>query len=254
MTPLAPPTSPSPFLSVVIPAYNEQDNLPTTVATLIEKLSASVPSFELLIVDDASRDATGAIADGLAERDARVRAFHHPHNRGIGGGFVTGAQNACGEWFMLIPADLALDPDELHKYFDAARDADVVVGLRSNKNDYTMLRRFISWTNIRLIQVLFGMPQRQFQYISLYRTRLFHEIEIEYSGSAFFWGEILVKARARGYRMTQVEISYLPRQSGHATGGNPRLVARTVRDMFDYWLRGDWRRLTTQPPNHLTTR
>ncbi len=232
----------TPFLSVVIPAYNEQDNLPVTVNTLIQKLSACVPSFELLVVDDASRDRTGAIADELAACDARVRAFHHPHNRGIGGGFVTGARNACGEWFMLIPADLALDPDELVKYFDAARNADVVVGIRSDKSDYTPLRMFISWTNIRLIQVLFGMPQRQFQYISLYRTQLFREIKIEFGESAFFWAGVLIKARAGGYRMTEVEILYVPRQTGQATGANPRLVVRTVRDMFRYWFRGDWRR------------
>lgn len=231
----------TPFLSVVIPAYNEQDNLPVTTAALIEKLSGCVPSFELLVVDDASRDRTPAIADELAACDARVRVFHHPHNQGIGGGFVTGARNACGEWFMLIPADLALDPDELPKYFEAARHADVVVGIRSDKSDYTFLRRFVSWTNIRLIQVLFGMPQRQFQYISLYRTRLFREIEIEFSASAFFWAEVLIKARARGYCMTQVEISYVPRRTGRATGANPRLVARTVRDILYYWLRCQWR-------------
>ncbi len=233
--------TPAPFLSVVIPAYNEQDNLPVTTNRLIEKLSTCVPSFELLLVDDASCDRTGAIVDELAACDQRVRAFHHPHNRGIGGGFVTGARNACGEWFMLIPADLALDPEELPKYFDAARHADVVVGIRSDKSDYTLVRRFVSWTNIRLIQLLFGMPQRQFQYISLYRTRLLREIQIEYSASAFFWAEVLIKARAHGYRSSQVEILYIPRHTGRATGANARLVARTVRDLFDYWLRGDWK-------------
>ncbi len=238
---------PGPFLSVVIPAYNEQDNLPATARTLVAKLSACVPSFELLIVDDGSRDRTAAIADELAASDARVRAFHHPLNRGIGGGFVTGTRQACGEWFMLIPADLALDPDELSKYFDATRHADVIVGIRSDKSDYSPLRRFVSWTNIWLIQSLFGMPQRQFQYISLYRTRLFQEIEIEYGGSAFFWAEILIKARARGYRMTEVEIRYVPRETGTATGANPRLVMRTVRDLFHFWLRGDWRGAIAQP-------
>ncbi len=230
-----------PYLSVVIPAYNEQENLPATVQTLAGTLDRLVPSFELIVVDDASRDATGAIADELARRDPRVRSFHHPHNRGIGGGFVTGVGAARGEWFMLIPADLALDLNELGKYFDAAREADVVVGLRSDKSDYSLFRRLVSWTNIALVRLLFGMQEKQFQYISLYRTRVLREMRIEYASSAFFHAEILIKARARGCRLTQVEIRYVPRRTGRATGARWSQIVATVRDMFHFWLRRDWR-------------
>jgi glycosyltransferase involved in cell wall biosynthesis len=229
------------FLSVVIPAFNEEANLAATVRTLLEKLGVCVPSFELLVVDDGSRDRTGAIADELAKHDPRTRAFHHPQNQGIGAGFVTAVAQARGEWFMLIPADLALDPDELGLYFEAAREADVVVGLRSDKRDYGPFRRFVSWTNITLVQLLFGMRERQFQYISLYRTRILRQVGIEYYRSAFFHAEILIKARAIGYRLTEVEIRYVPRQTGRATGAGWRQILRTMRDMSHFWLRGDWR-------------
>jgi glycosyltransferase involved in cell wall biosynthesis len=232
----------SPFVSVVIPAYNEEENLPTTIRVLIEKLTGLVPSFELLVVNDASRDQTGLMAERLAAHDSRVRVFHHPENRGIGGGFVTGVQNARGEWFMLIPADLALDPDELIKYFNAAQAADVIIGIRSDKSDYTLFRRLVSATNIRLVQLLFGMRESQFQYISLYRARLFREIEIEFYHSAFFFAEILIKARARGYRLTQVDIRYIARAAGRATGANLGLILRTGGDMMRFWLHGDWRK------------
>ena len=229
------------FLSVVIPAYNEAQNLSKTIPLLIEKLSACVPSFELLIVDDASRDQTGAIADQLAANDSRVRAFHHPENRGIGSGFMTALENARGEWFMLIPADLAMDINELDKYLIAARDADIVVGLRSDKSDYGLFRKLVSFTNITLVQRLFGMRERQFQYISLYRTHILREIGIEFYRSAFFHAEILIKAKARGYRLTEVEIAYIPRLLGRATGAKVWLIAHTMRDMFYFYLRGDWR-------------
>jgi glycosyltransferase involved in cell wall biosynthesis len=235
------PSQESLFLTVVIPAFNEEKNLFPSVMALIEKLSTSVPSFELLVVDDASHDRTGAIADQLASSDPRVRVFHHPQNRGIGAGFVTGVRNARGEWFMLIPADLAMDLDELRKYFNAARNADVVVGLRSDKSDYTILRRLVSWSNIMLVRLLFGMRERQFQYISLYRTWILQEMDIEFSSSAFFWPEILIKAKSKGHRLTEVEIHYIPRQCGQATGADPKLILLTVRDMIYFWLRGDWR-------------
>lgn len=226
-----------PWLSVVIPCYNEELNIPNTVPLLSDKLATLVPSFELLLVNDASRDATGQLIDSLASQDAGLRAFHHPQNRGIGGGFVTGVRHARGDWFMLIPADLALDVNELHKYFDATPRADIVVGLRSNKDDYSFVRRLVSWTNITLIRVLFGMKERQFQYISLYRMEILRKIRIEYAASAFFFAEALIKAKGLGYRLTEVEISYMPRRAGKATGANPRAVINTLRDVLSFWLR-----------------
>lgn len=225
------------FVSIVIPSYNEQANLPNTLTVLTDELKRLGVTYELLVVDDASKDETGRIADEWAARMPQVRAFHHPENRGLGGGFLTGIQNARGEWFMLIPADLAMDVRDLEHYFRAVQGADVVVGMRSSKEDYSILRRMISWLNITLIRTLFQMPERQFQYISLYRMKLFREIRVEFTSSAFFFAEVLIKARALGYRMTQMEVNYIPRQAGRATGANPRAVVYTLRDLFSYWLR-----------------
>jgi glycosyltransferase involved in cell wall biosynthesis len=133
-----------PTLTVLVPAYNEEAGLGRSVELILAKLAELGVSAEVLIVDDGSRDRTPAIADELAARHSQVRAFHHPANRGIGGGFVTGAAQARGEWLILIPADLALDLDELRKYLDAARRADVVVGARSDRRDYSAFRLFVA--------------------------------------------------------------------------------------------------------------
>lgn len=226
-----------PTLTVVMPAYNEETGLARGVAQLHAFLAAQGISFEILIVDDASRDRTGEIADGLAQRHAEVRAIHHPQNRGIGGGFLSGVAAAQGDWLILIPADLALDLAELPKYLRAAEAADVVVGIRSDRSDYSGLRLLISWANIRLIQLLFGMRQRQFNYISMYRLSVLREMRIETWRSAFFHAETLIKAAAQGYRLTEVEIRYLPRASGRATGAQFGLILRTLRDMALFWLR-----------------
>jgi dolichol-phosphate mannosyltransferase len=187
-----------PTLTVLVPAYNEEAGLGRSVELILAKLAELGVSAEVLIVDDGSRDRTPAIADELAACHSQVRAFHHPANRGIGGGFVTGAAQARGEWLILIPADLALDLDELRKYLDAARRADVVVGARSDRRDYSAFRLFVAWVNIRLIQLLFGMKLRQFNYISMYRTEVLRRIEIEYWRSAFFHAEKHHQGRAKG--------------------------------------------------------
>jgi glycosyltransferase involved in cell wall biosynthesis len=226
-----------PFLTIFIPAYNEEECLQHNVEAVLTEIDKMGVPTEVLIVDDASQDHTWQIAEDLAARIPGVHALHHPKNLGIGGAFVTAVGSAQGEWMILIPADLALEPRELHRYIEAAPQADVVIGLRSDRSDYTLARRIISWTNIYLIQRFFGMRERQFQYISMYRLEVLQQIEIEYWRSAFFLAEILIKAKALGYRLVQVEILYTPRLTGRPTGAKLALVVRTVFDIIHFWLR-----------------
>ena len=235
-----------------MPCYNEADNLPHTVPALIAALkncTRDVPSFELVIVNDGSRDNTGPIADQLAAADPHIRVIHQPVNRGIGQGFVTAVNAARGVWFILIPADLAMQLDELPKYFEAARTADVVVGHRSDRADYSPLRKLISVANIGLIRLLFGMEQRQFNYISLYRTGCLRQMHLRYTDSALFYAEILVYAKAQGCKLVNVWINYVPREHGEQTGSNGQLVLKTVRDIMVFWLQWTFKMHKMQPRN-----
>ena len=230
-----------PTLTILIPAYNEQAGLAQSVEVLNGRLAALKVDAEILIVDDGSRDGTPEIADGLARDQAQVRVVHHPMNQGIGRAFQTGVANAHGDWLILIPADLALEPDEFHKYLDASHQADIVVGNRSDVSDYSVFRRLVHYTNIWLIRLLFQMPVHQFQYISLYRMEVLRAFDIEYVDGAFFLAEILIKARALGAQLVEVPIRYSPRRTGRATGARWPQVVRTVSDMLRFWWR--WVRL-----------
>lgn len=225
-----------PYLTVGMPAYNEAENLPVNVPRLGAKLDELGVSYEIVVVDDGSADATGRIAQDLARRDERVRVCRHAENRGIGAGFMTAAAAARGEFFIIVPADLALDLDQLPKYLDAAQDADVIVGQSTARTDNSAIRRLVSWANVFLIRALFRMPQRQFNYVSMYRTRVLRETDIRYTGSALFYAEILVKARDLGYRLRTVDIAYVPRAGGRQTGTRPGLVLRTARDLLHFRL------------------
>jgi len=226
-----------PYLTVFVPAYNEEHNLVHCVEVLLSKLDALHVSTEIIVVDDGSSDQTATLADAITQSNHRVRAIHHEKNQGIGAAFLTALAEAQGEWFILIPADLALNPDELHHYIEAAPNADIVVGLRSDRSDYTLLRHFVSLSNIFLIQRLFRMKLRQFQYISMYRTDVLRGITVKYWRSAFFLAEILIKARDQGSRLVEVEIHYAPRLTGKPTGAKFLLVIRTVIDIFHFWMR-----------------
>lgn len=231
------PAGAGPWLTIVIPAYNEEAGLERCVRLVTAQLAELGVSYEVLVVNDASRDRTGAIADALAAQLPAVRVIHHPENRGLGGGFVTALAEARGEWLILIPADLAMDPADLRRYLEAAAHADVVIGVCDVHSDYTPFRWLVHRANIALVQALFGMRERQFQYISLYRVIVLRAMTIDYWRSAFFHAEVLIKARALGYRLVEVDVRYVPRASGRATGSRVGLIARTVRDMFAFWVR-----------------
>ena len=226
----------SPYLSVVVPAYNEEINLPNTVRAVQAKLDELQVTHEIIIVDDGSTDRTPEIARSLVAADDRVRLEVHPENRGPGSGVFTGIEVARGEFVIFIPADLAMDLDYLHRYLDAAQDADLVVGLRSDRRDYTLARKCISYTNIFLVRAMFGMKQRQFNYIHCYRRSLLESMNIETRG-VFITAEIMIKANDLGYRLVEVEIPYVPRTAGAATCGRLSVILATVADLLRLWLK-----------------
>ena len=227
----------NPYVSVVVPAYNEEQNMESTVTLVARKLDELETTFETIIVNDGSTDGTRKIAERLAESDERVRLINHPCNIGPGSGVFTGIQEAQGDFVIFIPADLALEIEDLHKYIDASRQCDLVVGIRSDRRDYSMFRKFVSYVNIFLVKLLFGMKQRQFNYIHMYRRSMLERIDIDSRG-VFITAEIMIKASDLGYRLQEVEIGYVPRTAGKATCGSPRTIYETVKDLFALW----WKR------------
>lgn len=92
-------------ISVFIPALNEDRNLEPTVARLIEALAVTVEDYEIIIIDDGSSDATGAIADRLAAENSVIRVLHNPRNMGLGYCFVQAYREARKNFFVYIPGD-----------------------------------------------------------------------------------------------------------------------------------------------------
>lgn len=219
-----------------MPAYNEAALLPRTIDQLTSALERLEVTFEIVIVDDGSQDATGELVDSMASRDPRVRAFHHPTNLGVGAALATAMKFSLGEFFLFVPADLAMEPDAIGRYLAAASEADIVAGFTGVRPDYNLYRSLVSWTNGTLLRMLFRLPIRNFNYCHLYRLSLLRQIRLQFTGSAMLYAEIFVKARRRGARIAQIQIPYVPRAGGKATGAKPSLILRTGRDMIRLWL------------------
>jgi glycosyltransferase involved in cell wall biosynthesis len=121
-------------LSVVMPAYNEQDSIADAVADVQRHVFSAVPGAELVVVDDGSKDRTGAMLDSLAGAEPRLRVIHRK-NGGHGPALITGMDSARGEYLFLIDSDRQIDLADFPALWQARRGHDAVFGRRRKRHD-----------------------------------------------------------------------------------------------------------------------
>lgn len=227
-----------PTLSIFFPAWNEEAGLERTVLAALEagarvQAAGEVAGFEVVIVDDASTDATGAIADRLAADDERVRVVHHERNRGLGGAIRTGLASATGDLVLYTDADLPFDLMELDKALRVARvyDADVVALYRLDRTGEGPRRFVYSYLYNHLVRLLFGLRVRDVNFAGkLLRRRVLEAVDLRSEGS-FIDVELLVSAQRRGFTIMQFGVDYFPRTRGVSTLSSWPVIFGIVREM-----------------------
>lgn len=229
-----------PRLSYFFPAHNEEANVRGLVEEALETLPAIAEAFEIVIVDDGSRDATGRIADDLAAaHPGVVRAVHHPTNRGYGAALLSGFRAAGHDLVAFTDGDRQFRVADLARLTErlAADDRpDVVAGFRIKRADppirtiYARLYRVANlvWFRLRVRDVDCACK--------LFRREALEGIAIE-SGGAFFSAELLIKLAAAGRTVVEVGVPHHPRTAGSPTGAKPSVVLRAVRDFWRLRLR-----------------
>jgi glycosyltransferase involved in cell wall biosynthesis len=229
----------APTLTIFFPAWNEQDGLERTVTAAVEagervQAAGEVASFDVVIVDDASTDATGAIADRLAAADERVRVVHHDRNRGLGGAIRTGLAAAGGDLVLYTDADLPFDLMELDKALRVARvyDVDIVALYRLDRTGEGPRRFVYSYLYNHLVRLVFGLRVRDVNFAGkLLRRRVLDVVDLHSEGS-FIDVELLVQAQRRGFTVMQFGVDYFPRTRGVSTLSSWPVIAGIVREML----------------------
>ena len=229
-------TEDTPYLGIIMPVFNEEKNLVRAINAISAQCEILRCSFEILIINDASTDGSAQLIAELQETRPYLKVVRHNTNQGIGASIVTGVQHSQSKTLIFIPADLGMDICFLKDYMEASRRAHIVVGLRSDRRDYSLFRKLVSFINITLIQILFRMPQKQFNHICLYRRDIFKKILIE-SRSAFFAAEIMIKARDLGYKIVEIPVGYIAREHGKSVAAKPKWLYRALKDMFRFWFK-----------------
>jgi glycosyltransferase involved in cell wall biosynthesis len=221
------------MLSVVLPAYNEEANVAATVAEAVAVLRRLGLDYEVIVVDDGSRDATAAIVQRLAAEDPRIRLVQHERNQGYGAALASGFAAARGELIFLTDADKQFDLAEIELLLPHIRHADLVIGHRAPRRD-PFVRRLFGWGWNMLVNLVFGYTARDVDCaFKLFRRRVLDDVKVASRG-AMFSAELLIRARQAGYVVHEVAVSHRPRRAGRPTGAKPAVIARAFRDLVRF--------------------
>ncbi len=220
-------------VSLVVPMHDEERSLPHLLDVAVDALSRHADSWEIVLVDDASRDGTRALAAERAAADPRIRLVAHDVNRGLGGALKSGFGAASKSWVLYTDCDLPWDLDEAGRVLRAAEitGADVISGYRHDRTGEGTLRTLYSFLYNGLVHLVFSIPIRDVNFsCKLIRRELLAGLPLESDGS-FIDAELIVRLRNRGALIQQVGLDYFPRTRGVSTLSSPRVILRILRDL-----------------------
>lgn len=221
---------PTHTLSVVLPAYDEADNIERSVATVTEVADRLFAHHEVIVVDDGSTDATAEIVRRLAEDDPRIRLVQHPVNRGYGEALRTGFTEATMDLVFMTDADNQFDVWELGRFLPWIERTDVVVGYRVNRQD-TLSRRVNAWGWNMLMRGLFHAPVRDIDCaFKLFRREVFDVVDLSAVG-AMVSTELMVKLGRAGLGIMEIGVHHYPRTAGEARGAHPKVILTALREV-----------------------
>jgi len=256
----------SPLLSVVVPAYNEEQRLPTTLANILDYLGQKPYQWELIVADDGSSDDTAALVERTAQQYATLRVLRLDH-RGKGFAVRAGALAAHGDYVLLCDADLAVPIEEWEQLHGRLMQGyDLAIGSREGLGAhrlgepryrhlmgrvFNMIVRIVAVSGIQDTQCGFKALRSDVALDLFRRVQIYGEQAPRVQGAAVtaYDVELLYLARRRGYRIAEVPV---PWQYGTETKVNP--IRDSWRNLWDvltvrwFALRGRYQGLDTPLP------
>lgn len=222
-------------LSLFFPAYNEEANLARTVEKAIPVLKKVAQKYEILVINDGSKDKTGEVAEKLAGKYDFVRVITHNPNCGYGAALKSGFYNSKYEWIVFTDADGQFDFSEVDKFIEKQREtnADLVIGfyLKRAVNKMTILTSKL-WE--MLVFLMFGLKVTDTDCgFKLFRKKVFEKIpKLQAERGPFITSEYLIKAKKAGFKIAQVGVHHYPRKAGAATGRSIKVILSGLADLI----------------------
>lgn len=231
-----------PSISLVFPAWNEQDYVERAVTRALDVLPKLTRDFEIIIVDDASTDGTPRVCEELARRHPQVRTIRHTVNTRLGGALKTGFGESRKDVIIYSDIDLPFDLNELERAMHLLRylEADMICGFRFDRTSEGAKRIVYSFFYNALIRAAFGVYVKDINFsFKVIHRRVLEAIELQSSGS-FIDAELVVKAIRLGFKVFQMGVDYFPRSRGISTLASPTVIVKIVRELVELFPKTRW--------------
>lgn len=226
-------------ITIFYPAYNEEAYLQRAVEAASEVGEHMIEvneirDYDILIIDDASKDNTGVLADKLASEDGRISCIHHETNRGLGGAVKSGLTHAKGDVVLYSDIDLPFDMMDLKRAYRLMRyyDADIVSAFRFDRTSEGLRRLVYSWFYNWLIRIVFRLRMKDVNFsCKLIRKNVIDALALKSEGS-FIDVELLAKAERSGFHIIQFGTNYFHRSCGVSTLSSRRVIVKILKELF----------------------
>ncbi|HVT45207.1 MAG TPA: glycosyltransferase family 2 protein [Thermoanaerobaculia bacterium] len=223
----------APTVSLVLPMFNEEENIEAALLLAVEALEQYSSDYEIIVVDDASTDRSPEIVERLASENRRIQVLRHEQNRKLGGALRSGFAAASKDLVLYMDADLPSDPRELGRAIRAMNvtRADVIAGYRFDRTTEGFKRSLYSRVYNGLIGLLFGWPYRDINFaFKLMKKEVLDAVEIRSEGSLID-AEIIVKAKNLGFVVQQIGVDYFPRSRGRSSLSSPAVILKIFKEL-----------------------
>jgi glycosyltransferase involved in cell wall biosynthesis len=222
-------------ISLVLPAYNEAENIEPMVAEATPALEANAEDYEIIVVDDGSVDDTAGATRRAIEQNPHVRLVEHEVNKGFGAAVFTGFTSAKMDWIFYTDADRQFVLSELESFVPFMDDADLIAGYRAPRRD-PFMRVFYGKGWSALCTVMFGYTVRDVDCgFKLFRREIIEALAPEIaSRGATFSIEWLARAKRAGYRFVELPVTHRQRVAGSQTGANIDVIVRAFRELVQF--------------------
>jgi len=222
-------------ISVAMPAYNEEENIAGMIEDVVTVMEPRFDDYEIIVVDDGSRDRTAEVVREMITRYPQVRLVQHPVNQGYGAAVYTGLTSATKDLVFFTDSDRQFVLEEIDRLLPHLAHADLVIGYRAPRRD-PFIRRLNGWGWTWLVNILFGYVSRDVDCaFKLMRREVVETVCPKVrSRGATFSAEFLVRAKRAGFRIREVPVSHRPRVAGSQTGARLDVILRAFRELIRF--------------------
>lgn len=222
-------------ISLFLPAYNEQEVIADTISNADKILKKIADKYEILVVNDGSKDDTAKVVNAICKKNKNVRMITHRPNRGYGGALKTGLYKSKYELISFIDADGQFDFAEISKFLPYIDDNDLIIGYRQERAD-PFIRKFTAYL-LKLWNFFwfrFWVKDTDCGFKVIHR-RVIKGIDPLITESAITETEFLIRAKRAGFKFKQVPVTHYPRTLGQSTGGDPKVIFKAIKESLILW-------------------